>query len=102
MIADVQPRLPAPAACAWDLVVLPVLRRITLERLVMTTGMTARHLRYLRKGKRRPSPELESRLTAEAVRWAKALLKRKTAGAQDRIVAETLLELSGGPPKAFP
>jgi hypothetical protein len=91
-ITEVQPRQSAPGGSAWDLVVRPAIGRMPLDRLVAATGKTTRHLRYLREGKRRPSPELATRLTREATRWARSLLKRKRMTPQDRSVAEALLQ----------
>ncbi len=71
-IAEVQPRLPAPGATEWDLVILPILKRIPLSRLVAVSQMSERHIRLLRQVKRRPSPELEVQLRREAGRWVRS------------------------------
>jgi hypothetical protein len=92
-IEEVQPRLHAAAVCDWDLVVLPVLRRIPLQRLVEITGLGSRVIRYYWDGERHPSPEVEVQLRAEAVRWARRAIRRKRLPDEEGQVAERLLAL---------
>lgn len=92
-IEEVQPRLHVAAVSDWDLVVLPVLRRIPLQRLIELTGLGSRVIRYYWDGKRHPSPDVEGQLRAEAVRWARRSIRRKRLPDEDRGLAERLLAM---------
>jgi len=87
----IQPTYQPPQQSMWDLLVRPILQRIPLQRLVAATGLSSRAIRYHWNGKRHPSPAVEDRLTREAIREAKRILKRVTASSEDREAAEALL-----------
>ena len=54
---EVRLSYPEPGASAWELVVLPELRKLPLKTLVAATGLGERMVRYILDGTRRPGPE---------------------------------------------
>jgi hypothetical protein len=90
---EVQPAYQPPQLTTWDLIYLPVIRRVPLKRL---TGLGSRVIRYFWKGQRRPSPGMEAVLRAEAVRWAQEALPKADLALEDRVVAERVIAASPG------
>ncbi len=88
---DVQTTYRPPQQAAWDLTYLPAIRRVPFQRLVAVSGLGSRVIRYFWKGQHRPSPEVETLLREEAVRWAtKALLRSKVTPEDQRVVERVL------------
>ena len=98
--AEVQPTYHPPQLAAWDLVFLPAIRLITLERLVAATGLGSRAIRYLWKGQRRPSPATEAVFRAEARRWAQEAVRTQDLSPEDREVAVRVLIAAPVPSEA--
>ena len=72
------------------------LERIPLPQLAVASGTTERHVRYLKDGKRLPSPEVEAVLKAEAIQWAIGVCQEGKADAAGRELAERVLSISHG------
>ena len=98
---DVQPTYRPSRQEAWDLIYLPAVQRIPLARLTKVTRLGSRVIRYFWKSERRPSPEVEGKLSREAHRWARQAMRRKQVSAEDRQVAERVLAATspGAAPK---
>jgi hypothetical protein len=94
-LEEVQPRLPAPASSAWDLIVRPALLHMELDYLASVAGTTERHVRFLRDGQRRPSLDVEQALQREALRWAREIVRRKLIDPDVRRLAEALIQWAG-------
>lgn len=82
--------------------VIPILHRVTAERLARRARCSASTIKYLRNGHRRPSPRIRKRLTRVAVEWARRTGRRKRAdpdehadGPADIGVADSWLHPSG-------